>query len=261
MSCDPIRAKLDAYADESCSPQELALIEAHLRDCPDCAAEALGRVQQKRMVRAAGMRFEPSPELRLKIEKSIRKKPTPLWGWLWPDRTRAWTRAWAPGLALAAGALFLAVVSTALWTRHAAREAAVAELLDVHVATLASANPVDVISTDRHTVKPWFQGKLPFTFNLPELQNTPFTLLGGRLMYFRHSAGAQLIYQLRKHQLSVFVLQDQPQVGFPGTEAASEKGFSVESWSSGGLHYVVIGDSNQADIHALSELLRSAARQ
>jgi hypothetical protein len=54
-----------------------------------------------------------------------------------------------------------------------------AELADLHVATLASATPVDVISTDRHTVKPWFQGKIPFTFNLPELANTPFTLEGG----------------------------------------------------------------------------------
>ena len=63
---------------------------------------------------------------------------------------------------------------------HSAREQALAELVDLHVATLASANPVDVISTDRHTVKPWFQGKLPFTFNLPELQNSSFKLVGGR---------------------------------------------------------------------------------
>ena len=61
------------------------------------------------------------------------------------------------------------------------------ELVDLHVATLASSNPIDVVSSDRHTVKPWFEGKIPFTFNLPELQNSPFTLVGGRVSYLNQS--------------------------------------------------------------------------
>jgi len=135
-------------------------------------------------------------------------------------------------------------------------------LLDLHVATLASANPVDVISTDRHTVKPWFQGKLPFTFNLPELQNSSFKLVGGRVMYFKHSPGAQLLFELRNHQLSVFILQDQPGM-IPlamGVTAASEMAFNVETWSESGLRYVVMGDASPSDIHQLSELLRVAGR-
>ncbi len=135
-----------------------------------------------------------------------------------------------------------------------------AELLDLHVATLASANPVDVISTDRHTVKPWFQGKLPFTFNLPELQNSPFKLVGGRVMYFKHSAGAQLLFDLRNHQMSVFILQDQSGVIPLETGVTREMAFNVESWSEGGLRYVVIGDASPSDVRELSEMLRAAAR-
>jgi anti-sigma factor RsiW len=76
------------------------------------------------------------------------------------------------------------------------------------VATIASANPVDVVSTDRHTVKPWFAGKIPFTFNLPDLQGSAFTLVGGRVSYLRQSPGAELIFKIRQHQVSVFIFQE-----------------------------------------------------
>jgi anti-sigma factor RsiW len=256
MSCDLWAGLLDTYADDSCSPEELAGIEEHLRTCPACAAAALARVQAKRMNRLAAIRYTPSPEFQLRIESSIRRKQKPLWALGIFGRT-----AWMPRLAAVTLALALIVVSVAFWTRHAAREQDLAELLDVHVATLASANPVDVVSTDRHTVKPWFQGKLPFTFNLPELQDSPFKLLGGKLIYFEHSPGAQLLFETRKHQLSVFILQDQAAMQLPGAGARRERGFSVETWSHAGLRYVVISDTNPTDIHALSELLRTAAGQ
>jgi anti-sigma factor RsiW len=203
----------------------------------------------KRMTQAAAARYSPSPEFRLGIQKSIQ-----------PKRKPVWALAWMPGVAVAAVALVLLVVVLALWMRHAAREQALAELVDLHVATLASANPVDVVSTDRHTVKPWFQGKLPFTFNLPELQNSSFKLLGGRVMYFEHSPGAQLLFQIRNHQLSVFILQDQPGKTPLATGVTTERelAFNVETWSDAGLRYIVIGDASPADIHALGELMRNA---
>ena len=252
MSCDLQQGKLNAYVDGECSQEELASMDAHLRTCPSCAADALGRLQMKRMTKAAAARYAPSPEFRLRIEKSIQAKGEPFWGFTWMPRFAA---------AAVAVALLLIVVSV-VWTRHAAREQAVAELLDLHVATLASANPVDVVSTDRHTVKPWFQGKLPFTFNLPELQNSPFKLIGGKVIYFDHNPGAQLLFQLGNHQLSVFILQNRPGM-MPQAMAvtsAREMAFNVESWSEGGLRYVVIGDASPADIRALGELLRAAAR-
>jgi anti-sigma factor RsiW len=101
------------------------------------------------------------------------------------------------------------LIPAAVWLQHWRGEQALGELADLHVATLASAtNPVDVVSTDRHTVKPWFQGKLPFSFNLPEMQNSPLKLIGGRLAYFQQSLGAQLLFEIRKHRISVFIFQN-----------------------------------------------------
>lgn len=249
MTCDQWRDKLDAYLDSACSEEEHASIDAHLRTCASCAAEALGRLQMKRMTQSAAARYSPSPEFRQRIEKSIQ-----------PIRRSTWRSGWMPSLGLAAVALVLLVAGFAIWLRHSAREQALSELVDLHVATLASANPIDVISTDRHTVKPWFQGKLPFTFNLPELQGSSFKLIGGRVTYFEHSPGAQLLFQVRNHDLSVFIFQDQPGM-IPltmGLTTERELDFNAETWSEGGLRYVVVGDAGPADIHALSDLMRNA---
>ena len=257
MTCDLWRSKLDAYVDSVCSAEDLANLEAHFRTCASCAAEALAGLRIKRMTQNAAARYSPSREFRLRIEESIQAKRKPGW-------TFAWRPAWLPGMGMAAAALavgiVLIVVALTLGIQHTERGHALAELVDLHVATLASANPVDVISTDRHTVKPWFQGKLPFTFNLPELQNSSFKLLGGKVTYFEHSPGAQLLFQIRNHQLSVFIFQNRQET-IPlsmGIATARELAFNVEAWSEGGLRYVVIGDASPADVHELGELMRSA---
>lgn len=250
MTCEDWREQLDAYVDENCTPEQLAGIETHLQLCSSCAAEALARLQLKRATRAAASaHFLPSPEFRLRIEKSVQK-----------SRKHFWKPAWIPGLATAV-ALVLIAVSVLVLTRDRARNQAIAELVDLHVDMLASANPIDVVSTDRHTVKPWFQGKLPYTFNLPELQDSPFKLLGGKLVYFQNNPGAHLLFEVRKHQISVFILQDQPNPArLPAASTPSSfRGFSVETWSQVGLRYVVISDTNRSDVHALADLLRAAA--
>jgi anti-sigma factor RsiW len=259
MSCDLWRQWLDVYVDESSSAEESAAIEDHLRICPSCTAATLARMQLKRLTRAAAAgRYAPSPEFRLRpelfqlIEKGVEAPPQPLW-----------KLRWVQGLAGAVVALLVVLVSISAWMRHSVRDQALAELLDLHVATTASTNPVDVASNDRHTVKPWFQGKLPFTFNLPEPGNSSYKLLGGRLVYFRHAPGAQLLYDLRKHQLSVFILQESPGSTPPatGVTTSRQKGFSIETWSETGLRYVVISDSSPSDVHDLSDLMRVAAHQ
>jgi anti-sigma factor RsiW len=248
MTCETWRDKLEPYVDSELADSDIAGLEAHLRACSVCAADALGRLQMKRLTQAAGARYAPTPEFRLHIEQNLAGK-----------RKRRGRLGWLPQLAAAAVVLLLVVASAGLWIRHSAREQALTELADLHVSTLASPNPVDVVSSDRHTVKPWFQGKLPFTFNLPELQNSPFKLLGGRVTYFEHNPGAQLLFEIHKHQLSVFILQEQAGPSFGGA-TASKLAFNVESWSEGGLRYFVISDASSADVHELSQLLRSAAR-
>jgi anti-sigma factor RsiW len=249
MSCEQWRDQLDAYADDA--PGNYAALEEHLRTCPACTSAVLGRIQLKRATRAAAAgRFTPSPAFRLKIDKSIAAKQQP----------RRFS-AWIPSLAGALAALLVLAVSVGVWMRHQAREQAIAQLLDMHVATIASANPVDVVSTDRHTVKPWFQGKLPFTFNLPELANTPYKLLGGKLVYLHDQPAAQLLFELRKHQLTVFIAQEQGG-SFPVSESDTRaNGFTVETWTQDGLRYAIISDTNQNDVNELGNLLKTAAKQ
>jgi len=144
--------------------------------------------------------------------------------------------------------------------REQARTAQVyGEVADLHVATLASSSPVDVVSTDRHTVKPWFQGRIPFAFDLPELQNSGFSLLGGRMTYLEQAPGAHLIYQIRKHEISVLIFQESSLHGRLGENASPGRklSFNLETWSQGGLRYFVIGDASSSDIESLARLFKT----
>src|SRR5580698_8527612 len=110
----------------------------------------------KRAVRAAGTRYSPSLALRQRVEEKL------------PARGRlAWRWGRMPKLAAAAALVVIAFVLARGWSSYEQQQT-FSELADLHVATLASSTPADVISTDRHTVKPWFEGKIPFSFNLPE---------------------------------------------------------------------------------------------
>jgi len=136
------------------------------------------------------------------------------------------------------------------------RSGIVGELADLHVATLASANPVDVVSSDRHNVKPWFAGKIPFNFDLPELRGSQFELIGGRVTYMEQSPGAQLLFRVRKHQISVFIFQTRAlPVNFARAGELDARSFHLESWQRGGLQYFVIGDVAPEDLRALGDLL------
>jgi anti-sigma factor RsiW len=251
MTCD-WSDKLDRYADYELSEGEMAEFQRHLLTCPTCAAGALSRLQMKRMTQSAvSHRYRPPAELRLKIEQSI---TTP--------HSRRWMRGWLLALATAAAAFLLIVASADIWLQHVRSEQALSEIADLHVSTLASPNPVDVVSTDRHTVKPWFQGKLSFTFNLPDLQNSPFRLVGGRLAYLHQNPGAQLLFELRKHQISVFIFRSRADTSSLnlGSALGRKLTFSSETWEEDGLRYFVVGDCNTSDLHDLSQLLRNAAR-
>ena len=248
MACEAWSAKLDLYVDGELAPAEAREFGSHVRTCTLCAADTLARVQMKRSVAVAGKRYEPTNELRARITKSIAARPRrrPKWAW-----------------SLATAAALILIVSVALGVfvnrESAQRNRVSSELADLHVAALASTSPVDIVSSDRHTVKPWFQGKIPFTFNLPQLEGSDFTLIGGRMAYLAQSPGAQLIFQLRKHEISVFIFQDRAEetagLASSSTHAAS---FNMKSWTQNGLRYFVVGDVNATDIAALSRLLRDA---
>jgi anti-sigma factor RsiW len=249
MAGDEWQAKLDTYLDGELPSDQVRALDAHLRTCPSCTADVLNRVQIKRAVQTAGKRYAPSAEFRQRMQKS-----------LGAGRSRAafpwrWAIAGVMAVILVAGALFVSREQQRLRRDHI-----YSELADLHVSTLASSAPVDVVSTDRHTVKPWFQGKIPFTFNLPELKDSDFVLVGGRVAYLGQAPGAQLIYQVRKHEISVFMFQERAlrENLRESTPVMRRLSFNMESWSQGGLRYFVVGDAAAEDIRKLSQLLKTA---
>ena len=253
MACDAWREKLDAYLDGELTSSEASELSAHLRTCAACSGDALERVLLKRSVATAGKRYEASSELRARITKSIGAKPQ-------HQAVRSSSWVWKLLVVPALLVVILSVGVNLYVSRESARRLRVyGELADLHVATLASASPVDVVSTDRHTVKPWFEGKIPFTFNLPELQATDFTLVGGRVTYLAQTPGAQLIYRIRKHEISVFIFQDRgADMVKPSSGPNHAYSFTMENWAQNGLRYFVVGDVNSDDIQALSKLFRDA---
>jgi len=222
--------------------------DAHVRSCPSCSVDALTRVQMKRAIQAAGKRYTPGAEFRKRMQQKIAAKPQHRFG-------LGWTFAAAAAVILVVGTLTSAYLGA-----RSGRDQVFSEIADLHVATLASSSPVDVISTDRHTVKPWFQGKIPFAFNLPELQNSEFSLLGGRMTYLEQTPGAHLIYDVRKHHVSVLVFQERSLPARLDENSVSKKHpFNMETWSQGGLRYFVIGDASAADIDGLAKLFKAAS--
>jgi anti-sigma factor RsiW len=248
MVCESWKAKLDTYLDGEIPEGEMRTFDAHVRSCPSCSGDALTRVQMKRSIQAAGRRYTPSAEFRKRMQQKIASRPRRRFG-------LGWTFAAAAAAIIVVGTL----TSVYLGTRSG-KDQVFSEIADLHVATLASSSPVDVISTDRHTVKPWFQGKIPFAFNLPELQNSEFSLLGGRMTYLDQTPGAHLIYDVRKHHISVFVFQERSLAARLDENPVSKKQpFNVETWSQAGLRYFVIGDASAADIDSLAKLFKTAS--
>jgi len=224
MTCEIWRDQIGPYIDGELASGHEAEVAAHLRACSACNEFAAETIHLKRAVSDAGLRYRPSSEFVRSISSSIETRSVsrkPLWA----------------VLAFTVVIAFTVLGVMALRTRDAGINR---ELADLHLNALASSNPVDVISTDMHTVKPWFQGKVPFTFNLPELSNSPFTLIGGRVVYVRESPCAQLLFQYRLHRISVLIGPDN--VLSSAGEQGLRNGFHLVRLEKEGYTYATIGD-------------------
>lgn len=264
MNCPEWRNLIDAYVDAELPPSDMDRFCTHTDECAACATRALAVTESKSAIRRAGNRYTATPELRTRVFALIRCEalgkdqtgPRRERGMLWRRLEHITSTAW-PRWALATAALLLFVVGI-FAVNQQQQSTAVVELVDLHVADLASSNPVEVVSTDRHTVKPWFQGRIPFTFDLPELQGSSFTLVGGRVAYLHQEPGAQLLFRYQRHLISVFIFRQASQLSLPASLRDQSSSFRVRTWTQNGLRYVVIGDANAGIIQQLSNLLRDA---
>lgn len=245
MQCDQNPTTLASYLDGELSPEQAAIIHAHIATCPQCAVEIAELARLHRSLLPARNRFTPSIEFRQKIQNQL-TQPMPQ-----PKRFN-----FIP-IALTLAAMLLLTFG---WMQYSHRSDAFAEVADLHVNALASANPLDVISTDRHTVKPWFQGRIPFSFNVPELAGTDFTLLGGRLVYLHQQPGAQLIFAIKQHKISVLIFQNTATFSplLVDTKTLNRNSFGIETWRSNDLRFFVIGDAEPSAIEKLAQYLKQA---
>jgi anti-sigma factor RsiW len=243
MSCQ-WRDKVALYVDDELDAPARQQFATHLSACAECPERVLEQIELKKAVRIAGHSFSAPPELHAAIYRSLHPytSVSPWWKWLL-----------APLCAvLLAGVVFL------LRPRSSGPDRMIAGLVDQHITMLASEHPVDVLNSDRHTVKPWFQGRLPFTFNLPEVKDSPFTLVGGKAVFSGQNPGAEIVYTVRQHKISVFIFQTKGGTGQPGSNR--DQSFTVDDWRQGGLQFYLVTDANKEDAGKLVAMFQDANR-
>jgi anti-sigma factor RsiW len=247
-------SQIDAFADHELSPDEARTVQQHLATCHACSLRVLSTVNLKQATAAAGHRFDPEAlmlaRLTAQLQHTTPVKPE-------PKRLLSFPRASFFWPAMATAALLLVAVSLATWSIRRTHNALSAELLDQHLATLSPAAAPQVLSTDRHTVKPWFEGKLPFSFNLPEPNALPpgATLKGADLTYLGDHPAALLLFTMGKHQVSVFVTERGALASEPASSARS--GFTLRSTTAGDLRLTAVSDMDPPQLDRLLSSLAS----
>jgi anti-sigma factor RsiW len=175
---------------------------------------------------------------------------------------------WVTFSGWAAAAVLLVILGSGLLVqRHvrrfdtaaAERAAWITEVCDLHIGTLAANMPPQVISSDRHTVKPWFQGKIPFSFNLPENLPPDVKLDGANLTYLHNRPVAQLLYSLGRHRVSIFVQENPGLVETWVTRLQAEHaGFQITGFDTDDLEVIAVSDADPARLSGLVKIVEQA---
>lgn len=253
MVCRESRALMDASLDRELDPQtDLALIR-HLETCHDCRAAYESEVSRRDVARyaipyyrapkglAARMR---SAALGTKENEPAARRSLPARGW-----------AAAAAAALVAAAAFMLGRQSVVPTPSG--QIIQQEIVACHVRSLMASHLVDVVSTDRHTVKPWYSGKLNFSPPVADLSSRGYKLTGGRLDYVDGHPAAALVYRFRKHIINVFVWpSDSPASGGPQT-TASIHGYNMVHWDGQGMTWWIVSDAEESGLEGLADDLRA----
>jgi anti-sigma factor RsiW len=259
---------LSALADGELTADQLASANKHLAECPSCTSSALYQSLLKSATARAGHRYTPPPQLRERLTLLAAQTNSQV-----PPRSNRTTAispsrsvgrfgylGWAAATAVLLLSLSLVFIQRAAQRAERAsaeRASLVTEVFDQHVATLADSQPLQVISTDRHTVKPWFQGKIPFSFNLPQGLPSDVTLDGANLTYLGNQPAAQLVYSIGKHRVSVFLRQKSRSAEASELPAESS-GFHVMGFSTSVLDVIAVSDVDPARLAELVTAIRQA---
>ena len=247
MSCETLSDKLTGYLDRELDEGAAGEVEAHLRQCVTCSA----RLERERRVRAAVQaHLKPlrAPErLRSNVRAMLRTQV---------KRARR-RQTWLPTWAATAAALLLGVAGGwQLAIRHisgAGESDLATEVVASHVRSLEATHLTDIGSSEHHTVKPWFAGKLDFSPPVPDFTTQGFPLIGGRLDYLGERQVAALVYGRRQHVINLFVWPSRDANAPPA--AASRRGYHVVHGGAGGMTYWAISDLNETELSHFAQLV------
>jgi mycothiol system anti-sigma-R factor len=245
VSCEQTQTVLHGYFDGELDAARAAEFERHLETCSECLA-ALEAQEKLRSAIQRGQLYEQAPvSLRHKVRASLPAgRPARF------DLSGMWLR-W---LAAAAAILLVASLSWRVWPGFRGSDNFETEAaIDAHLRSLQVGQLVDVASTDQHTVKPWFDGKLDFAPPVRDFVDDGFPLQGGRLDVLRGRSVAALVYGRRKHVVNVFVWPT-PQ-GDHAPRSGSQLGYQWMEWRKGGMEFCAVSDASAADLEELQRLI------
>ena len=251
MDCKEAQTWLPGYVDGELDLVRAVEIEGHCEACPACARDRDRLQALQASIRAADLGFRCPNRLRASIQTAVRSQTRR------PPTSQMLPRRW---LSIAASLFLLASVGWLAWQPYAGRpgdDLIAREVLASHVRSLLADHLTDVASSDRHTVKPWFAGKLDFAPAVADLSSAGFPLVGGRLDYLEHRSVAALVYSRRQHMINLFVWPtDSSTAG--ALQASSRQGYQIVQWTERGMAYWAITDLNSSELQQFVELIRAA---
>jgi anti-sigma factor RsiW len=244
-------AQLDAYLDGELATVDARELEAHLAHCPECTRFRDGRLKLRAAITARVPAFPAPDTLRARVRAAL--------GAAAGARTRqrfTLRGAWRP-LAVAASLAVVAVGSWRLALQRAAGETLADDVLASHIRSLMPGHLTDVPSSDQHTVKPWFNGKLDFSPPVYDFSGRGYPLLGGRLDYVDGRAVAALVYGRRQHLISESLW---PAARGPaaGPSTRTRQGYHMVHWTTADYNYWVVSDLGLPELRDFAGLLRQA---
>lgn len=240
-ACEEMRLLIQADLDGELDAAATAVLAAHVKDCAGCQALQRELVGLSTRLRGAGL-AEPAPA-RLRAALEARLAPDPV---VVPMRRRRFLplASFGAGAAIAAGLMLMVGQPAA---------DADAELVAGHVRALQPGHLMDVASTDQHTVKPWFDGRIDYAPPVEDFKAQGFPLEGGRLDYVGGRPVAALVYRRNKHPINLFVW---PGPGDTPLTVAERDGYTVVRWSHGGMVYRAVSDLNAGELKEFAALWR-----
>jgi anti-sigma factor RsiW len=258
MNCDEANILLHALIDGELDAGHAREVEAHIATCPSCAAELAAYRQMREAMAKTDLRFKAPASLRQRIDAALPKPVAPAA----PSNVtpfasrRSVLRGFAMGSALSALA---ATGLVAVVLRNDDQQLIESEIVSAHLRSLQPNHLIDVVSTDQHTVKPWFNGKLDVSPPVIDLTAQGFTLIGGRLDYVDARAIGAVVYKRRAHVINLFVAQTSSTAKKPA-KIDTIQGFNIRRWSDRGLNYWAVSDIGADELAEFGDKFEAAVQ-